>query len=330
MVTIREVSILAGVSSGTVSNVLTGKRPVSDTLRKQVMDAIDELGYQPNLVASSLVTGRSKTIVVMMNDFQRVSEEFLIGVDHGARENGYSLLISRMEINKNPINHLKALMNRQIDGVIWTMPELDDDLNLWKTHRDFAKLPLVNTFGGLVVNQSYVGVDNFLAGYSATLHLIDHGCKNIGHLSGPKSSLEARNRKLGWQKAINEKDYNPKIECECDWEGKKVEQCIFQMLEKWPELDGLFAVNDLCALSSVMALHKMNRVIPEQVKVIGFDDIRYLNYIQPSLSSVRQDFYQIGLVAANELIRRIQHPDSIPQNRLIPTELISRHSCGCK
>lgn len=330
MVTIREVSRLAGVSTGTVSNVLTGKRPVSVVVRNRVLKAVDELGYQPNIAASCLVTGQSKAIVVIMNDFQRVSEEFLIGVDVGLRQNGYSLLINSIGAEEEPLIHLRKLANRQIDGIIWTIPELYDDLNLWNTKKDQSILPMVFTFDGLGRNQSFVGIDNTSAGYSATRHLIEHGCKKIGHISGPKCSIEAKSRKQGWEKALLEENHNPEIVYECDWDGKNMETCISQILGKWPELDGIFAVNDLCALSAISALQKKNRSVPKDVKVIGFDDIRFLNYIQPSLTSIHQDFFTIGLAAAKEMQLRIQDPARIPQNNLIPTELITRHSCGCK
>lgn len=330
MVTIREVSRLAGVSTGTVSNVLSGKRPVSDTVRNRVLKIIEELDYQPNIAASSLVTGSSKTIVVIMNDFQRVSEEFLIGVDSGLRQNGYSLLVNSIGSNEDPLLHLRSLANRQIDGIIWTIPELYVNLNLWNTKKNRAILPMVFTFDGLGSNQSFVGIDNISAGYSATRHLIEHGCTKIGHISGPKSSIEAINRKQGWEKALLEENLIPDIDCECDWNGINMESCISQILEKQPDIDGLFAVNDLCALTAISALHKNNRSVPKDVKVIGFDDMRLLNYIEPSLTTVRQDFFRIGLTAAIEVQRRIQDPESSPKNNLIPTELIARHSCGCK
>lgn len=330
MVTIKEVSQLAGVSIGTVSNVLTGKRPVSDPVRMRVLNAVEELGYQTNIVASSLVTGHSKTVVVIMNDFQRVSEEFLIGLDLGIRQNGFSLLVSRMSNEENPLNHLRSLAQRQIEGVIWTIPELFDDFDLWTNKRDQSILPMVFTFGGLAQNQSFVGVDNIFAGFNATNHLVKHGCRHIGHISGPASSIEARDRKAGWEKALREANYEPAIACECDWDGKEAGLCISEMLEKCPDLDGLFAVNDLCALTAILALQNVNRSVPKDVRVIGFDDMRLLSYIQPSLTSVRQDFYAIGLMAAKEVLRRIEDPTGIPQNIMISTELIGRQSCGCK
>jgi len=330
MVNIKHVAKLAGVSIGTVSNVLTGNRPVSDELRQRVLSAAEELNYQPNLVASSLVTGRTKTIGAVMTDFQLGLEEFLAGMNSGVREDGFSLLISSLGEEEDPGKHIQELIGRKVDGIIWVFPETEQNHRWFATQNISLNIPIVFTFGAPIQNQSSVQVDNFSGGYSATRHLLSvHGCKKIGHISGPRDSFEVKDRKAGWEKALLEEGIEPEIVCECDWYAEGAEKCTLEMLEKHPDIDGLFAANDLCALVAIKTLLKINRKVPDDVKVIGFDNVSYLENISPSLTSVCQDFFGMGYESAKEIQRRIQYPEASGNHILLPTQLIIRQSCGC-
>lgn len=329
MATIRNVAKLAGVSTGTVSNVLSGNRPVSAEVRKRVLEAIKELNYQPNLIASSLVTGRSNTIGAVMSDFQLGIEDFLAGMDAGAREDGFSLLISSLGDGEDPARHLQALTGRQVDGVIWVVPETEQTRRWWETTPINQNIPIVFTFSTAHLQQSSIWMDNLSGGYAATRHLIEHGCTKIGHICGPAESLEAKERKAGWEKALKEEGIEPIMICESGWFAEGAEKSVYQMLKQWPDIEAIFAVNDLCALAAIKALQNNNLRVPEDVKVIGFDDMRILDYINPALTSVRQDYFMMGYEAAKEVRRRIQHPDSKGKTKILPTKLILRQSCGC-
>jgi len=330
MVTIKTVAKKAGVSTGTVSNVLSGNRPVSDAVRQRVLQAIDELDYQPNMVASSLVTGRSKTIGAVMAGYHLKLGSVLAGIDTGAREKGFSLLVSRLGDNEDPIKHLHALSGRRVDGVIWVVPETEDSHRWIESARIDPTIPIVFVFGASRLQHSSIWMDNFAGGYSATRHLIEHGCRRVGHISGPLEYLEAKERKAGWEKALSEAEIEPTMICEGDWYEESGQSCITYMLEQWPDIEAVFVASDGCALGAINALQKSGRKIPEDVKVIGFDDILYLDYTNPPLTSVRQDYFSMGDCAAKELCRRIEHPDSKAQFQIIPTQLILRRSCGCE
>jgi DNA-binding LacI/PurR family transcriptional regulator len=173
-------------------------------------------------------------------------------------------------------------------------------------------------------------MDNSAGGYTATRHLIEHGCRKIGHISGPLESLEAQERKSGWEKALSEADIEPTMFCEGDWYAEDGKSCMSYMLEQWPDIEAVFVSNDNCALGAISTLQKSGHRIPEDVKVIGFDDVRFLDYTNPPLTSIRQDYYSMGDCAAKELCRRIEHPESEAQVRIIPTQLVLRRSCGCE
>ena len=329
MTTIKNVAKLAGVSTGTVSNVLSGNRPVSDDVRERVLAAIEELKYQPNLIASSLVTGKSNTIGAVLSDFQLGLGNLLAGMDVGAREEGFSMLTSRLGYNEDPVNHLQLLTNRRVDGIIWVVPETDQTRLWWETTQIKLDIPIVFAFSSPHLNQSSVRMDNFSGGYMATRHLIEHGCKKIGHIAGPKDSFEAKERKAGWEKALKEKGIEANMICECDWNETGVKEICMQMFAQWPDMDALFAVSDDHALTAINSFQENGIRVPEDMKVIGFDDIKFLDFANPPLTSIRQDYFTMGLHAAKEMRRRIQYPDSEAKIEMIPTQLIPRRSCGC-
>ena len=330
MANIRNVAKLAGVSTGTVSNVLSGKRPVSDEVRQRVLQAIEELDYQPNMIASSLVTGQTKTIGAVMADYQLGLGTLLAGMDSEAREAGFSLLISRIGDEEDPAKHLHILAGRRVDGVIWVVPETDYSFRWWETTALEIDLPIVFAFSAPHSDHSSVSIDNFSGGYAATRHLLDHGCRKIAHISGPKDSLEARARQAGWEKALKEEGLVPEMVCGDDWSEVLAEECFTRMLEKWPDIDGVFAVSDNCALAVMKVIRKNGLRIPEDVKIIGFDDIRNLEFVNPPLTTVRQDYFMMGQHAAKEILRRVQEPDSNPKIEIFTPQLIVRRSCGCE
>lgn len=329
MTTIKNVAKLADVSTGTVSNVLSGNRPVSDEVRQRVLQAIQDLEYQPNLIASSLVTGRSKTIGAVLSDFQLGLANLLAGLDAGAREEGFSLLTSRLGIAEDPVNHLQSLINRRVDGIIWIIPETEQSHHWCTTTEIDPNIPIVFALSSSHLKQSSVCMDNFSGGYVATRHLIEHGCQKIGHIAGPKEAFEARERKAGWEKALIDEGLEPNMLVYCDWDGIDIKKQAIRMLEQWPDLDAIFAVNDTNALTAIKSFQKNKVRIPEDIKVIGFDDIRLLDYTNPPLTSIRQDYFAMGLHTVRELMRRIQNPDSEAKNEIIPTKLVLRQSCGC-
>jgi LacI family transcriptional regulator len=330
MVDIKSVAKKAKVSTGTVSNVLSGNRPVSDEVRKRVLRAIEVLGYQPNMIASSLVTGRSKTIAAVMAGYQLGLGNLLEGIYTAAQKRGYSLFVSRLGDSEDPLKHLLALSGRRVDGVIWVVPETEDSYHWVESSQIDPNISIVFTFGLPHFQHSSIWMDNFSGGYTATQHLIEHGCRKIGHISGPLSYLEAKERKDGWEKALRDANIEPRMTCESDWYSVSGYNCMSTMLEQWPDIEAVFAASDFSALGAVKALQKSGRRIPEDVKVIGFDDIQELDYTNPPLTSIRQDYFSMGELATEELCRRIEDPNSETRKVIIPTQLITRSSCGCK
>ena len=327
---IRTVAEKAKVSIGTVSNVLSGNRPVSEDVRNRVLQAIDDLGYRTNMIGHSLVTKRTKTIGVVLPGFQLDIDGVLIGIDSVLRKKGYSLLVSQLNPGETPMKHLLTLFSRRVDGVIWGIPETIRDLGWNKVAGLDPTIPIVLNFYSPKPGFSSVQMDNFFGGYIATKHLLDHGCRKIAHISGLLSgSIESRDRKAGWEKALREAGLEPIIMCEGDWQVESGRRCMASLLNQYPDIDAVFASNDWTAYGVMDAVRAAGKSIPEDVKLIGFDDNIFLDYANPPLTSVHQDYVSMGICATNELFSWIENPDRQPQAQTIPTWLAIRQSCGC-
>ena len=328
--TIIDVARKAGVSTGTVSNTLSGKRPVSEILRKRIFKAIAELNYRPNRIASGLVTGQTRTLGVIIANFYSGMSDVLKGIDYKARLSGYSILVSLLVHELDPMNLITEFISRQVEGIVCIIPEDYEDRREENEFQvDNLDIPIVFVFNNFGNQRSLIRIDNELASYRCVQHLIEHGCRNIGHISGSMRSIEALERRRGWEKALRDYKLDPLILCESDWSSARGAICAEKILEKWDDLDALFVNSDDCALGVIEAVHRLGRKIPEDIKVIGFDDMRYSKFIIPSLTTVRQDFFEMGVRSVIELSRLIANIDSQPTETVLPTELVLRQSCGC-
>jgi len=329
MVNIRCVAKKAGVSTGTVSNVLSGNRPVSDKVRSRVLQAIDELGYHPNMIAHSLITGKSKTIAVVLPGFQLDIDGVLIGIDSALQEKGYSLLVSRLSAGESPAKHLRSLFSRGIDGVIWSVPETESSRDWVEITKLDPDISIVLAFHSPLPGYSSIRMDNFSGGYVATKHLLEHGCRRIGHISGPLRQVEAKERMAGFERALEEAGLEPVRVYEGDWQISGGVSGMANMLEQWPDIEAVFASNDRTAFGVMNTLRRSGRRIPEDVKLIGFDDNLSLDYTNPPLTTIRQEYASMGTRAVKELFSRIEDPNRQPGAQTLPTQLILRQSCGC-
>ncbi len=327
MITIKSVAKYANVSIGTVSNVLSGNRPVSDVIRKRVLNAIEELGYQPNMLAHSLVTGRSNIIGMVVPDYS--IEGLIAGIDFEASKMGYSLLVSKLESYEDPDKQLHALVNRRVDGIIWCIPERDNSHEWTKNARYDPGIPIILAFCTPKPHFSTVWVDNYTGGYQAAKHLIQHGCRRIAHISGPLDFREARDRKAGFEDALKEAGLDPKRIIEGGWYIRDGWYGMQRLLEKWPDFDSVFVISDETAFGAINVMQRTGRRVPDDIKVIGFDDVIDLDYYNPPLTTIHQDYRALGASLAIELSRRLKDPSAEPEAQTLPTHLVIRESCGC-
>ncbi|MFN3981943.1 MAG: LacI family DNA-binding transcriptional regulator [Caldilinea sp.] len=335
-VTIVDVAVCAGVSPGTVSNVLTGKRPVAEATRQRVQRALDELGYQPNLLARSLVNRSSNTLGVVTYGLEYYGpSRTLVGIERQAAELGYSLLLDLLHgpDSQDVDAVLAELTARRVDGIIWAVHEVGDNHG-WIDERRLHTLPPIIF---LTMDQrpgaSIVSTDNRAGACIATQHLVDAGCHTIGIITGPLSWWEARERLAGWRSALEAAalDPSPTLVAEADWSASSGEAALRVLLERRPDVDAVFACNDQMALGALRYCHAIGRPVPDTLSIVGFDNIPESAFFWPALTTVRQHLAELGRLAVNELHRQIERnleggEPMLPALKVLQPELIVRES----
>jgi LacI family transcriptional regulator len=310
-VTIKHVAKDAGVSIQTVSRVLNERPDVAPETRQRVLQVIESLGYQPSALARSLIQRRSYTLGVVTAGLKFIGpSRTLHGITDKAEELGYNLLLKELPgytaNNIQPL--LQSLLARQVDGIIWAVPEIGDN-RAWVAER-IAEIPVPIIFLTMQVKSGLPAVlyDNYAGGCMATQHLIDRGHQRIGHLAGPLDWWEARQRKQGWQDVLTKANLivEDRYFVEGNWSSSSGEQAIHQLLDSYPEMDAVFVANDQMALSVLQVACRKGLRVPQDLAVVGFDDIAEAAYFWPSLTTVRQDQYEMGRRTVQELVQRIE------------------------
>jgi LacI family transcriptional regulator len=332
MVTINDVAKKSGVSATTVSHTLNETRFVSAGVRKKVLDAVRELGYQPNSLARSLRRKETQTFGLIVPDsINQYFAEIQCGVEHAAYEKGYSVILCNTEGNEEKENlYVKVLRNKQVDGLLFisagyqsqTLKSLiDEKVPLVLVDRDLPDLE-VDT----------IMADNFNGGYVATSHLISLGHTRIACITGSEGILSSGRRIVGYQKALEEHGipFDEQLICTGNFHavgGKKAALHLLRM-EKSPT--AIFAFNDVMAVGAIQAAVESQRKIPADLAIVGFDDIELASFLQPPLTTIRQPKQEMGRLAVEMLINRINDRDLPIKKVVLPVSLIKRESGGGK
>ena len=333
--TIHDVALAAGISYQTVSRVINSKPDVSKETRERVWKVINEIGYHPSEVARSLIQQRSYTLGVVTAGLKYIGpSRTLNGITQQAEERGYTLLLK--ELPRFSANNIKPLLDsllaRQVDGIIWAAPEIGDNRKWLEDESINTPVPIIFLEMHDVAGYSVVSVDNYKGGQLATQHLVEQGRKKIAHISGPLDWWESRQRKAGWEDTLKAAGLpcSERSWIEGNWSSSSGEKAIEEICNLYPDLDAVFVANDQMALS-VLAFAYKNRIkIPDEIAVIGFDDIAEAAYFCPPLSTIRQDQLNLGCTAVNEIICAIEEKRNNkpcpPKNILLEPQLIIRQS----
>jgi LacI family transcriptional regulator len=336
MVTIKDVAKQAEVSPGTVSNALTGKRPVSETTRQRILRAIEELGYQPNMLARSLVNRRSHTLAVVTSGLEYFGpSRAAVGIEQEANKLGYSLLLSLLhqpgDSDVSPA--LAALTARRVDGIIWAVADIGDNRSWIRSDRLEQLPPIIFLSMEPRPGLPVVAVDNRAGAAQATQHLLDQGRRTIGLIAGPLTWWEARERLAGWKATLQRAglEASESLMVEGDWSADSGEQGIHHLFTQRPDIDAVFACNDQMALGALRVAHLLGRRVPQDLAVVGFDNIPESAYFWPPLTTVYQHLTDVGRIAVQELHKiieaRHQGQDTVePVAMLLKPELVVRAS----
>lgn len=320
----RDVAAAAGVSAQTVSRVLNEHPNVQDSTRRRVQAVIDELGYRRNNTARALVTGRSKTIGVLTlatNNYSRSS--LALGVELGAREAGYTVnSVTSSLSTQSVIDAVSRLVFQGVDGIIIAAP-LQEAVE--QVAKITARIPTVNTDGSSGMGDRMVGVDQDVAAVVATKHLLDLGHKTVWHLAGPSEWSDASSRLNSWRRTLQEAGCEVPPELHGDWSPESGYHNGL-ILGRMPEVTAIFVASDEMAFGVIRALTELGRRIPEDVSVVGIDDIDLAAYSNPPLTTVRQSFEDTGRRAVQRLVDQITNPEISTPPDLVAPSLIVRAS----
>lgn len=310
-ITIIDVARHAHVSAGTVSNALTGKRPVAEATRRRILAAIADLGYQPNLLARGLVNQRSQTIGVVASGLEYYGpSRTLIGIDREANTLNYSVLLDLLHspTGDNVETILNMLTARRVDGIIWAVHEIGQN-RAWVNSERLSELPPIvfltmQPKPGITV----INTDNCLGARLAVEHLLAQGRKVVGHISGPTAWWEARERLRGWQMALRQVGHTPDADLmvEGDWFAASGEAGLYQLLTQRSDVDAVFVANDQMALGALRAAHQVGKRVPEDLAVVGYDNMPEAAYFWPALTSIRQRLSEVGRLAIQILHSMIE------------------------
>jgi len=334
--TIKEVASAAGVSTQTISRVINERPDVSPETRRRVQEVIKELGYRPSALARSLIRQRSHTLGVVTAGLRYIGPSLtLSGIAETAEEAGYSLLLKELpDFDEDDIEPIfQALLSRHVDGIIWAVPEVGENHAWIEGSVLDLDVPLVYLTMEPRKNISVVAVDNYLGGRMAMSHLLEQGYQKIGHISGPLDWWEARQRMAAWKDALKEAGLEARDTywVEGNWSSASGAQAIEKLFNQYTDMDSIFVANDQMALSVIQFASQKGLRIPEDMGIVGFDNLAESAYFSPALTTIQQDQHNIAELAVAEIIKIIeagwQESDPIiPASVMLPPTLVVRQS----
>ncbi|MFZ2285395.1 MAG: LacI family DNA-binding transcriptional regulator [Bacteroidales bacterium] len=330
-VTIYDISKALNISASTVSRGLNNSPQVRKELRRKIMLTAQEMGYQHNKFAANLRQKRTRTLGVII---PRIDSHFMSSVISGmekvANNSGYQLLISQSEESANLEEaNIQALFSSRVDGLLVSLSFETKNLDAFRNvfRRD---MPLVFFDRVFECNNCVsVVIDNYRAGYEATMHLIDQGCRRIVHVGGSMNRNVYKDRYRGYRQALADRslDYDDRMLILTNLSDDSGEVIIRQLLGNGTMPDGIFTANDTSAVSLICELKKKGYSVPEDVAVVGFNDDPVSRIVEPNLTTVHYPGRAMGEVAASTMIRILEGTQYEKVNSIILThELIVRDS----
>ncbi|OBX07080.1 transcriptional regulator [Gallibacterium salpingitidis] len=330
MATIKDVAKLAGVSTTTVSHVINKTRFVAEDTTKLVWEAIQQLNYSPSAVARSLKVNTTKSIGMIITTSETpYFAEIVHAVEEYCYQQGYSLFLCNTQNNFQKIsNHLDMLVKKRVDGILVMCSEyIQDSIDLFA---NFTMLPIVVMDWG-PKNNSKMDViqdNSFEGGYLATKHLIDYGHKKIGIIAGDLAKTTAKTRYEGYVKAMQEAGLaiNPNWVLEGHFEPEDGFECMNKILAQKELPTAVFCCNDVMALGAISAIGEKGLSVPNDISIIGYDDIHASRFYAPPLTTVHQSKMRLGIMAMDLLIERMADKNKETARIEMHPELIVRKS----
>ncbi|HEY4090408.1 MAG TPA: LacI family DNA-binding transcriptional regulator [Luteibacter sp.] len=324
--TVKEIAAIANVSVATVSRALQRPEIVSEETRRRIHEVVKRLGYTPNALARNLRTARTRLIVALVPDISNpFFSEVIRGIEQVAYETGYSVLLGETQSDLvREQAYADMVAARQADGIVTMfhrIPNIPFE----------GRLPVVNACEYVKDSAiSSVYIDNVAAATNAVNYLVTLGHREIAFIAGPASSPICVDREQGYHLALERAGltFNPALTAVGDFSIEAGERAIELFLSQGHPFSAVFCSNDEMAIGAMRALISRGLRVPEDVSIVGFDDIRFSRYTSPSLTTVAQPKNALGREAMTMLIELLNDPEVPPRKRVLSAELVVRGSTG--
>lgn len=321
IISIKDVARLANVSPATVSRVINGTANVSKEKKERVFLAIKETDFKPNEIARALFKQSSKIIGVIVPNIENpFFGEIAKAIEEELYINGYKMLLCNSNDNpKKEIENIKMLIQMNSDGII-IMTNNDDSSEVIKKYN----IPTVALDRKIASNDviSYVEANNYEGGKIATKHLLECGCKNIVFFVGDEKLSSSRERLEGYNYICDKYTIKKQI-IQCGYNYKDGLKAIETMLDIYDNIDGIIASNDMVAISSFKALNNKGYKVPDDIQIIGFDNIKFSEFFTPEITTISQPIKEMGKLSARIIIEQKSNLN-INKENIFEVKLIER------
>ncbi|MBT2513803.1 LacI family DNA-binding transcriptional regulator [Arthrobacter sp. ISL-30] len=321
----KDVARIAGVSHQTVSRVLNGHPSVSASVRERVETVIEELGYRRNVAARSLVTRRSRTVGVLATELvQYGPSRTLLGLESAARDADYFVSIATVrdvsiKSVREALNHLG---DQSVDGIVVVVPHPGILEALSLIEHSFPVVTATSATGGPLGSAA---VNQRLGARMAVQHLIELGHTRIGHVSGPMNWFDAVERVEGWREALTEAGLQADILIQGDWTAERGYEAGLSLGSS--DASAFFIANDQMALGFLRGVQECGLRVPDDVSIVGYDDQPDAGFFYPPLTTVKQDFEELGRRSIKALLEQLDS-GTIPPKQMIDPAIVVRASSG--
>lgn len=330
---ILEIAKRAGVSIATVSRALNNSGSIREATRQRILSISREMNYHPNSIARGLSQKKTDTIGVILPE---LIDEFFMDIIHGIDEEAYKankfVMISSSHSQRNIIETLLEFMGSgRVDGVILMLPQLYDEAAelIRKSKRPVILLNVYRDQQDIVS----FNIDNYHGSFAITEHLIKHDYKKIGIISGPPGNCDAKDRFRGYKEALTQYglSFDKNLIVEGDFKSQSGYYGFLRLMSQPEKPEAIFAANDMMAVGIYEAARTSGIKIPEDIAIVGFDDIHLSRFLQPRLTTVHVPIQELGSRAIRYLFKMIngEVDPKLPHREELTTGLIIGSSCGC-
>ncbi|MCG9725324.1 substrate-binding domain-containing protein [Vibrio brasiliensis] len=309
MATMKDIAKLAGVSTSTVSHVINKSRFVSEEISLRVNNAAQQLNYRPSALARSLKINRTKTIgMLVTTSTNPFFGEVVKGVERSCYQQGYNLILCNTEgDNERMRESINTLLQKRVDGLILMCSSLEGErIDVFEQYPDIPVV--VMDWGPMLFTSDKIQDNSLRGGYLAAKYLIESGHQQIGCITGPLVKHQAQMRYEGYKRALNEAglDFNANWIIEADFECEGGYEAFNKMFAKGSLPSSIFVCNDMMAMGVINAANEKGIRIPQDLSIIGYDDIHIAKFMSPSLTTIHQPKYRLGKAAVEALLNRLE------------------------